>query len=103
MHHLYTQTADSFATTVTITFEVYQMDDEAVQSILHSCLQEIVRAHSIPMKDANLTSVTSQSLIIDLVIVRVSSGILRVLDIFADELNALTKDEFSLIKLLQSF
>ena len=103
MHHLYAQTADSFATAVAITFEVYQMDDEAVQSILHSCLQKVVRAHSIPVKDANLTSVTSQSLIIDLIIIRVGSGILRVLDIFADELYALTKDEFPLIKLLQSF
>ena len=103
MHHLYAQAADSFATTVTITFEVYQMDDESIQGILHSCLKEIVRAHSIPVKDANLTSVTSQSLIIDLIIIRVGSGILRVLYIFSDELNALTKDEFPLIKLLQCF
>ena len=100
MHPLYTQATDSFPATVTITFKVDQMNDKSIQSILHSRLQEVVRAHSISVKDANLTSVIRSRLVIDLVIVGVSSFIWSILDVFAHELNALTQYELSLIKLL---
>ena len=103
MHLLYAKTTDSFAATVAITFEVNQMYDEPVQGILHSCLQEVVRTHTIPVEDADLTSVIRPSLVIDLIIVGVSSFIVSVWDVFAHELYPLTQDKLPLIKLLQCF
>ena len=103
MHPLYAQSTDSFPATVTITFKVDQMDDEPIQGILHSCLQEVVCAHTISMEDANLTSVIRPSLVIDLIIVCVSSFIVSVWDVFAHELYPLTQDKLPLIELLQCF